>query len=431
MSLNLPEAIKSLFTSEVVQQSGTQLGEPAAKISRAVSAIIPIVLGTLLEETATTAGAQKISDVASEQYHSGILGNIVGGNTATSPATGGILSGLFGDKLGSITNLLAGFAGIKASSANSLLGTAVPVVLAFLGRYSADNNLHAGDLASLINSQEGSIRHAVPAGLNLASVFGTTQQPVKTVVTTVSHVTHSEPHTRQVKGADESIGISKWIFPLFLLILLSLACWYIFGKGCYGTPVTDHSAALNAHQAAPSSPAQVVAATGSIDSITGNFEYNVGNDVSVSLPGEGGKLVVGEFSTENKLYKFLSDDAATLDTVKGNWFEFTNVKFKTGSAEITEESSAQLKNLVAISKAFPKARFKVGGYTDNTGNAAANVKLSQQRADAILAMLKELGAAPSAITGAEGYGPEHPVGDNATAEGKAMNRRVAINVKAK
>lgn len=125
------------------------------------------------------------------------------------------------------------------------------------------------------------------------------------------------------------------------------------------------------------------------------------------------------------------NSSETVDTVKGNWFDFTNVKFKTGSSEITEESLVQLKNLVAIAKAYPTAQFKVGGYTDNTGNAAANVALSQKRADAVAAKVVALGSTKTAIVGAKGYGPEWPVADNATPEGRAQNRRVSVNVKAK
>jgi outer membrane protein OmpA-like peptidoglycan-associated protein len=90
-----------------------------------------------------------------------------------------------------------------------------------------------------------------------------------------------------------------------------------------------------------------------------------------------------------------------------------------------------LKNLVAIAKAYPAAKFKFGGYTDNTGDAAKNVTLSQKRADAVSAMTNKLGAPAGTIESAKGYGQEWPIEDNATAEGRAMNRRVAVNVKAK
>lgn len=168
---------------------------------------------------------------------------------------------------------------------------------------------------------------------------------------------------------------------------------------------------------------------GSLDS-SGNFVYNTGNRVNIDLPNNGGSLSVGENSTEAKLVRFLQSSEA-VDTVKGNWFEFTNVRFNTGKSTITEESIQQLKNMVAISKAFPQAKFKIGGYTDNTGNADFNLNLSKERAAAVLQKLKELGAAGSSLTGSDGYGDQFPVASNSTDEGRAQNRRVSVNVKAK
>lgn len=122
---------------------------------------------------------------------------------------------------------------------------------------------------------------------------------------------------------------------------------------------------------------------GKVDA-SGNFVYDLGKIVSINLPNGAGKLEVGENSTENRLYKFLSYPTATIDTAKGNWFKFTNVRFLSGSSKIVVASLAQLKNVVAISKGFPKAIFKLGGYTDNTGDSAANVTLSQKRSEAVV-----------------------------------------------
>ena len=170
--------------------------------------------------------------------------------------------------------------------------------------------------------------------------------------------------------------------------------------------------------------------SGKVDT-RGNYMYDLGKMIAIDLPNGLGIITVGENSTENRVYKFLSDHAATIDTVKGNWFEFTNVRFLTGGSKIDSASSKQLKNVVAFSKAFPAASFKLGGYTDNTGDAAANTILSQKRAETVVAELKKSGASSKAFTSTKGYGPQFPIGDNATAEGKAMNGRVAINVKSK
>jgi len=200
----------------------------------------------------------------------------------------------------------------------------------------------------------------------------------------------------------------------------------LFAYGCQYKASNDEGREAHGEEKAAASFAE--APKGSLDS-AGNFIYDEGSLTALVLGKD--TLNVGQNSTEFKLYSFLSDSHAELDTTNGNWFDFTNVRFNTGSSTITDSSFKQLNNLAAIIKYFPKAQFKIGGYTDNTGDSAANVKLSQVRADAVFGAIQKLGVSAAQLTGAKGYGPEHPVGDNETAEGKAINRRVSVNVKAK
>ena len=71
----------------------------------------------------------------------------------------------------------------------------------------------------------------------------------------------------------------------------------------------------------------------------------------------------------------------------------------------------------------PDLKFEVQGHTDATGNAAANQTLSEQRAQAIVAKLTELGVSADRLT-AVGKGQTTPLADNSTDEGRARNRRV-------
>ncbi|MFT4178260.1 MAG: OmpA family protein [Thermomonas sp.] len=105
-----------------------------------------------------------------------------------------------------------------------------------------------------------------------------------------------------------------------------------------------------------------------------------------------------------------------------------NVYFDTGSNTITRDSLETLTNAAnAITQAPSGTRIEVGGHTDNTGDAAANLALSQQRADAVVAKLAELGVGEGILT-AKGYGQDKPIADNATEEGKAKNRRIEFSV---
>jgi outer membrane protein OmpA-like peptidoglycan-associated protein len=70
---------------------------------------------------------------------------------------------------------------------------------------------------------------------------------------------------------------------------------------------------------------------------------------------------------------------------------------------------------------------KVGGYTDSTGDAAANRRLSRERARTTMNALVALGVGQQRLE-AEGYGEEHPVASNDTDEGRQRNRRIDLRV---
>ena len=426
MSFNLIDAAKNLFTDELVKKASNYLNESESGVVKAIASILPVVLSGFVNKVANHEGADFVAQTAKQQNESGVLSNLEsffgndGGSLLNKGA--GLVNSLFGNKLDGITGLLSNFTGLKNASVSSLMSMAAPAIMGLLGKHASDNNLNTGSITTLLNNQKSTINAALPSGLNLSIVLGN----FGGIENTIAQHTHQQSGTADKKG-----NAMRYILPVILFALLAMASYYF--KGCNKNPemITTTAESSSTKHESGEIKKTTVNITGKIDSLTGDFIYNTGNMVSIDLPNNAGKLEVGEFSTENKLYKFLTDANAKLDTVKGNWFEFTNVRFKTGSSEITEASLAQLKNMVAITKGFPSAQFKIGGYTDNTGSEATNIALSQKRANAVVAELKKLGASANSINDAKGYGPQWPIADNTTAEGRAQNRRVAVNVKAK
>lgn len=99
------------------------------------------------------------------------------------------------------------------------------------------------------------------------------------------------------------------------------------------------------------------------------------------------------------------------------------INFETGKDVIKAESFANLDKLVEILNAYPEAQVMISGHTDNVGDDAANLALSQARADAVKRYLASKGVNEERMT-ATGYGETMPIADNNSSAGRAVNRRV-------
>jgi OOP family OmpA-OmpF porin len=103
----------------------------------------------------------------------------------------------------------------------------------------------------------------------------------------------------------------------------------------------------------------------------------------------------------------------------------SSVHFATGKADITSDSDSALNNAVAELNKHSDWKIRVEGFTDNVGSPSANLKLSTERANAVMNWLANYGIDRSRLS-AKGYGESHPVAENSSEEGRAQNRRVEL-----
>jgi OOP family OmpA-OmpF porin len=103
------------------------------------------------------------------------------------------------------------------------------------------------------------------------------------------------------------------------------------------------------------------------------------------------------------------------------------VEFETGNATLTPQGQRVLDELLPVLRTLQGRRFEVVGHTDSDGGRAQNLVLSAARAESVKAYLVQRGI-PEASLSTSGLGPDRPVADNATPQGRARNRRIEFRV---
>jgi len=307
-----------------------------------------------------------VQDPAVQGTTLGDISSLAGSTAATAPSLSlgsRFLSTLFGGGMDSIGRALSSFAGIRSSSATSILSLAAPMVMGYLGKLVRNHGLDAGGLSSMLVGQRSALSRMVPSAF--PSVLDSSTRVADTVVQKASPL--------------------RWVVPVLLVLL---ALWGLSRLAGIRNPVSE---------------------------------------ISRMIPG-GIQLHYPKTGVEGKLLSFIEDPRQSLNAER--WFDFDRLLFNTNSAVLKPESQPQLQNIAAILKSYPSVTVKIGGYTDTSGDAAFNMKLSQDRADSVMHELTDMGISPHRLS-AQGYGGGYPIADNATEAGRAQNRRVAIKVTAR
>ncbi len=422
MAFDLVETLKNLFNTEFAGRAASQLGESESGIQKALGGIIPTVLTGLLQKQGPETRVDCWAWCAMPRGRTW-------GNWAMLPAG---CRQVCLPKAPSSCNpcsainrptsrghrVLRGYPptiGRHAYAGNRARGA---------GRHRQSRREHrpgASGIVDLLVSQKDKILAAVPSGLGLAGLLGAgslgdignrLSSLAGSVKTTANSVGHAADHTVHEAAA----GGGRWVTWLIIAIAGILLLWWLL-RGCGAkekmTVVESDSITVieDTHSSTPAA-APVVR-----------------ESIKVTLP-DGKVLDAYKGGIEDQLVQFLQDPASQAG--KDVWFDFDNLNFQTGSAQITPESQVQIDNLAAILNAFPKAKIKIGGYTDATGDAKKNQQLSQERATSVVTALSAANVKPVQLQGAEGYGSQFAkAAPDAPDEERKKDRRISVSVREK
>jgi OmpA-OmpF porin, OOP family len=414
MASSIMDSILGMVTPEMKQALAGRFGESPQAVQSGLGAATGATLDGL---------ASKSSDSGFLGQVLGLLGGGMGQNllsSLSSIASGGptgataelvnrFLPMVFGSQQGQVANAISQQFGLSASSGTGLLKMAAPLVLAYLGKMQSSGTLNASSLGEMLRAEAPNLRSYLPTGLlgSAAGVAGATASRDTTAVQTGARRAASTP--------------PRWLVPAAIAGALILA-WLVIRSMSTPKPVQT---ATNVTSEAVNSAATAASNAANAAGNTATAAWAaLGDMMKVKLP-DGSELNVPSHGVEARLVTYLNDSSAPVSD--NTWFDFDRLLFDTGSATLQSASEEQLTNIAAILKAYPQVKIRIGGYTDNTGDPTANIQLSEQRADNVMAELVRQGIDPARLS-AKGYGAEDPIADNSTEEGRQKNRRISLRV---
>jgi outer membrane protein OmpA-like peptidoglycan-associated protein len=402
MATSLVDTIAQSMSSGLISRFSAATGESASHVQTGLSAAVRAITASMAMRADDPEAMAQIHAMAVEPANDlslpdrteGLVSRAISGSSQVT-SSDFIQSLLLGNRTSNMADSLASDAGVSKATARSMFSIATSLVLSSLGKVIRTDRLDSAALSSRLADERESIVAGLPAGLSkFYPSVGATAQDVAATIPSRAPVAAA-----RVATAEKQRTAWTWALPA---AIAALAVWAI--------------ASFFGHSRAPESGRNMTEPGAAATS--GFVKRELPGGVSLRFPPNG---------TEARLLDFIKGSGSI---TKENWFEFDRLHFATDSAVLESGSREQLSNVAAILKAYPAASVKIGGYTDNSGDPAANLRLSQERAEAVRDELHGMGIDASRLT-AEGYGEQHPIADNNTAEGRMQNRRVAIHVTAR
>jgi OmpA-OmpF porin, OOP family len=371
----MPETLfRSLLNTLDQHSAGSvagALGQPEQSVSRGLETSLTSLLAVFATKAGDSGALRRIMDLApggSDVTWSQLAGEASNPNSTLLSGGKRTVSGIFGTSEGGVISWISRECGLQSGAASTILAMAAPMMMGFLRKRMRSDGMDIAGLGRTLQQEAPAIRKALPVGLGeVLSAPTATATPV-----IAQAVQHEKSSSRWLPAA---IAVCAALFGLFWLL--------------------HHARKPTVAQFTP--PPAIPSQVTPVAPMTGTANREMTGTANREMTG----------------------------TVNPN-LNNVDLRFQTGSAALRPDSEKRLHEVASMLAANPDVHMKISGYTDDVGNAEQNLRLSDARANRVMAELVREGVSPGRLT-AQGYGEQNPIADNSTSQGRAQNRRVTIS----
>ncbi|MCK8490537.1 DUF937 domain-containing protein [Spirosoma sp. RP8] len=414
--MNLFATLNEVLNSDVLSRIAAYVDEPTEKTNKAVNGLVYTIIGGLMKRTTTEIGVNQLfNHIQKGRYEGTLTDNLAttlrDPNQTNTLITQGdeVISHLLPAMKSSIGSMISSYAGIRNSSAISLLGLTSTIVLNVLGKQVKSQKLDADGLASTLFAEREAFVNAVPDelmprliekvglhqivnGVATPARRSAVESPGRSVASTsgssvrsTATVTRPSVSYDPVDDSDSDNGaLTKWGVGALLAVALAVGGYFVYQNTINHSGVAQDSSDL----------ATVTGDTIQADTVTRSLAVPVEPKPQTATAAPTAVSTAAPVSTtglSGNLSQLMTPYLGNAMLPKGRVFPLTGVAFIPGSLSLTAGSQATINELATLLKSYPQLQIQLVGYANDAQAGVTNKSLSFKRVNQIKQQLMASG----------------------------------------
>ncbi|WP_020607502.1 DUF937 domain-containing protein [Spirosoma spitsbergense] len=403
--MNLFANITHILSSDILARIAVYIDEPAEKSEKAVQALVYTVMGGLMRRTTSEIGVNQLyNHIQKGRYDGTLIENLATvlqdpAQTNTLITQGNnVVSHLLPAMKSSIGSMISTYAGIRNSSAISLLGLITTLVLHVLGKQAKDQKLDADALAASLFGERDTLVNDVPedfmpqlvekvglqqivTGLAVPARRTVVESPGRSTTATIRPPVTYEP-TDEADGGNETL--TKWGVGALIAVAISIGGYFLY----------QNTQKYSDKQEGATEVTTVENDTIQADTVTRSLavpKEPVVQPKSVSVTAPASTIPAATVASAGNLSQQMTPYLGNAALPKGRVFPLAGVTFQPGSLSLTATSQPAINELATLLKTYPQLQIQLIGYANDAQAGFTNKSLSFKRVNQIKQQLVNTG----------------------------------------